>query len=139
MIEKWHSCVEFNIPSSCYELLSICEDINGLKIIFCDEIRHIKITYSTQYLAYRCCDEADRWKRISEVLFENGNDYFKKNLVSIVENSELKKWFMSETSFCYKDQQVQHHSFVTRNDVIDVLAVGFPLVEVESCFCKHEN
>lgn len=142
MAEKWRPCFEQSVPSGRYELLRVCEDKNGLELLFCDERKHIRVTYPSQYLAYRCCDEADRWKGLSEVLLENGEDYFRKNLISVVGPSELKKWFMRETSFGYREEQIQHHAFVTQNDVVDVLALGLPLVAVEDCFCaqgEHEG
>lgn len=120
-------------------LLCVCETVDGLKIVFCDETKHVKTTYPTQSLAYRCCDEADRWKCLSKILLENGENYFRENLFSIVEHSDFKKWFLKESSFCYKEEQIQHHAFVTQNDVIEVLAVDYPTVEMEKCYCNTKR
>jgi hypothetical protein len=135
MDEKWFACKKFNIPNGRYELLSICEAESGLQIIFCDTKRHVKVFYPTQYLAYRKCDESDCWKRLAQVLTKNRECYFKENLFSIVENSEFKQWFIDGSSFNYNEEQLQHHAFVTPNEVVDVLALDFPSVDISACVC----
>lgn len=52
-----------------------------------------------------------------------------------MKNSEFKQWFIDGSSFNYNEEQLQHHAFVTPNEVVDVLALDFPSVDISACVC----
>lgn len=45
-------------------------------------------------------------------------------------NSEYKKWYIDESFAVRNDNEFEHHSYVTANDIVDILALCDPKVEV---------
>lgn len=129
MKEEW---IEWTttIPEGKYELISLCQDWDGLKLVFDDEIYKVEVIYTEGFLTVRSCDEGDRWKTIDAVLAEKGGKFFKNKLFFKVYNSEYKKWYTEESFSVRKDQEFEHHAYVTANDIVDVLALCDPKVEV---------
>ena len=73
----------------------------------------------------------DRWKTVDRVLSEKGGDFFKGKLFFKVENSEFIKWFEEEKFGITDTCGLTHYAFITRNDIIDVLAVCEPEIKVK--------
>lgn len=130
MKEKWMEWTPTIIPEGKYELISLHQDWDGLKLIFDDEIHRVVVMYTEGFLAVRSCDEGDRWKTVDAVLAENGGEFFKKKLFFKVYNSEYKKWYIDESFAVRNDNEFEHHSYVTANDIVDILALCDPKVEV---------
>lgn len=130
MKEKWSIWTPVHIHKSQYELISLQQDWNGVKIIFDDEKIQIEVTYGEELLAFRSCDEGDRWKTIDNVLYENGKNFFRGQLFFKVENSEFKNWYMQENFDIIKEMEFEHHVFITANNIIDVLSLKEPKIKV---------
>ena len=131
MDEKWTAWNPVEIPEGKYELIRLEQNWDGLQLVFDDERYKVEVTYKEKFLAFRSCDEGDRWKTVSTVLADNDGKFFKNKLLFKVENSEYKKWFQSENYAKWDESDYEHHAFVTANDIIDVLAFGEPTVKVE--------
>lgn len=128
--EKWSIWMPDIIPVGDYELTELCQNRNGLKLIFDNELIRVKVTYEAEILAFRSCDEGDRWRTIDSVLGINGGDFFKGRLLFKVDNSEFKNWFIQENFAMREECEFEHHAFITANDVIDVLALHEPQINV---------
>lgn len=132
MEEKWTKWASNPIPNGNYELMEICQNWDGLRLVFCNNKRRIVVVYKEEILAFRSCDEGDRWKTVDEVLAMNGKEFFKDNLFFRVNNSEFKKWFCQENFGVREESEFDHHAFVTANDIVDVLALHVPEIKIES-------
>lgn len=132
MEEKWRKGDSNLIAYGNYELKEICQNRDGLRLVFLDEKKRIDVIYREEILAFRSCDESDRWKTIDEVLAMNGRDFFRNNLFFIVKYSEFKRWFCQECMGVREEKEFEHHAFVTANDVIDVLALHMPEIRVSN-------
>ena len=122
MKENWSVWRSTNIPKGKYELISLEQNWNEVKLIFDDEKTKIEVIYKEEILAFRSCDESDRWKTIDTILAEKGGDFFKNKLLFKVENSEFKQWYIQENFNIRNETEFEHHVFVAMNDIIDVLA-----------------
>lgn len=112
-------------------MIKVQQDYDGLKLLFDDEKILIEVIFKNELLAFRSCDEGDRWKTVDSVLSEYGSDFFKGKLFFKVENSEFKEWFEKETFGVNNKSEFTHYAFVTPNDIFDVLAFGDPVINVE--------
>lgn len=130
-MEKWILWNPVSIPLGEYELIKVLQDYDGLKLLFDDEKILIEVIFKNELLAFRSCDEGDRWKTVDSVLSEYGSDFFKGKLFFKVENSEFKEWFEKETFGINNKSEFTHYAFVTPNDIVDVLAFGDPVINVE--------
>lgn len=136
MKEKWNKWIpENNIPDGEYELISLQQNWDNVKLVFDDEKYNVEVIYNEEILAFRSCDEGDRWNTIDKVLGDYGKEFLKGWLFYKVENSDFKKWFVNETLGVRKESEFEHHVFVTANDVVDVLALKEPMVKI----CKLQE
>lgn len=133
MSEKWSVWPIVTLPEDVYELMDLQMDGGGLKLIFESKVLRVKVFYEEGLLIFRCSDEGMRWKTIDNVLAERGRTFFKGKLFFKVENSDFKEWFMQETFFTRDGEKIEHHAFVTIDDMVDVLAVHDPIIEVSEC------
>ncbi len=130
MKENWSVWRSTNIPKGKYELISLEQNWNEVKLIFDDEKTKIEVIYKEEILAFRSCDESDRWKTIDTILAEKGGDFFKNKLLFKVENSEFKQWYIQENFNIRNETEFEHHVFVAMNDIIDVLALHEPIIQI---------
>lgn len=120
-----------NIPEGEYELVKLQQDRNGLQLVFESYVNNVEIIYQEELLALRSCDEGDRWKFVDSILMDKGRYYFKNKLAFIIEeDSEFKQWFIQESYQTRRENEFQHYMFVTRNDIIDVLALHEPVIKI---------
>ena len=129
-MERWILWNTVSIPTGQYELIKVQYDCEGLKLLFDDEKILIEVTYGNEVLAFRCCDEGDRWKTVDSVLSKYGADFFKGKLFFKVENSEFKEWFEKEKFGILTKHEFIHYAFVTQNDIVDVLALNDPVIKI---------
>ncbi len=130
MKENWSVWESTNIPKGKYELISLEQNWNAVKLIFDDEKTKVEVTYKEEILAFRSCDESDRWKTIDTVLAEKGRYFFRNKLLFKVENSEFKQWYIQENFNTRNEAEFEHHVFVAMNDIIDVLALHEPVIKI---------
>ena len=130
MKEKWSIWNPVILPEGKFELISLEQNWSGVKLVFDNEKNKIEICYKEEFLAFRSCDESDRWKTIDSVLEEKGGHFFKNKLFFKVENSNFKKWFIQEKFNVINENEFEHHAFVAMNDIIDVLALHEPIIQV---------
>ena len=131
MEEIWNYWMPINIPDGQYELIELCQTFDGVKLVFDNEILLITVHYKDELLSFRYCDEGDRWNTVDKVLASKGKYFFKNKLTFIVENSDFKNWYALETFNKWLPSEFEHHSFVTANDIIDVLALHSPTISIE--------
>ena len=128
-MENWLRWEALKIPEGKYELIKLEQNFDGVYIILDDEINRIAISFEPGVLAIRTSDEGDRWRTISEVVSRNSGDYFVGKPIYVVRNSEFRHWYDKE-SFSTKGNYT-HYAIITGNDVVDILAMVEPKVEVE--------
>lgn len=107
------------------------------KLVFDDEKIRIEVFYKEELLAFRSCDEGNRWKTVDSVLGMKGKEFFKNKLFFKVENSNSKKWYSQETFNTSKENEFEHYAFVTMNDIIDVLALHEPTIRVTKIYINY--
>lgn len=66
------------------------------------------------------------WAPVQEK--ENDRFYFTKWFLYKVENSEFLDWAIKEGCGFYSKEDLTHFCIVTENDVVDILAMGEPLI-----------
>lgn len=82
------------------------------KLVFDDEKIRIEVFYKEELLAFRSCDEGNRWKTVDSVLGMKGKEFFKNKLFFKVENSNSKKWYSQETFNTSKENEFEHYATV---------------------------
>lgn len=128
--EKWSVWEKDFIPKGSYELTKLLQDWNGVRITFQDTKIQVNIIYKDEILAIRSIDAEDRWKTVDEVLGKHGGDFFRQNLMFLVDNSEFKQWYIKENYDTRVENEIEHHVFATANDFIDVLALHSPVIQI---------
>ena len=122
--------IEDFAPKDEYELDEIVQNDSGLSIKFNGVDYSIIVNYEHKWIWFSSSDESDRWRTLS--------DYFSKEphkdteLFYVVEESELKRWIINEKNGIWNDDELEHHVFVTINDVIEVVSLSRPCVEIVS-------
>ncbi len=122
--------IEDFAPKDEYELDEIVQNDSGLSIKFNGVDHSIIVNYEYKWIWFSSSDESDRWRTLS--------DYFSKEphkdteLFYVVEESELKRWIINEKNGIWNDDELEHHVFVTINDVIEVVSLSRPCVEIVS-------
>ena len=112
-----------------FELVSLHQGYDGLQIIFDNTYEYVKYGFDS-FLFYSSSDESDRWRTISTVLANYGKDFFKSSIAFEIENSSLIEWFNKESFNKYDGWDIHHFSFVGMNDIVDVLSLTEPEIEV---------
>jgi len=130
MEEQWYQCNPVAFPEGRYELIELTQTFDGLKLVFDDGKSSITVEYKDELLAFRSCDESDRWRTISDVLATHEKGFLPYKLMFKVENSDFKKWFVRECFGIREMDEFEHHCFVTPNDIVDVLAVHEPEIQI---------
>lgn len=129
MKEEWSIWTPSVIPVGNYELIKLQQDWNGMGLVFEDDNIRVEISYKEELLAFRSCDEGDRWRTVDEILREKGYDFLKNKLLFKVESSEFKEWYVKEGYHVRNMNEFEHHAFVTGNDIVDVLALTTPKIK----------
>lgn len=115
-------------PKDEYELDEIVQNDRGLTIKFNGVIHRIIVNYEHKWIWFSSSDEADRWRTLS--------DYFSKEphkdteLFYVDRESDLKRWIVNEKYGVWNYDELEHHVFVTINDVIEVVSRSRPCVQI---------
>lgn len=122
------------IPELSYELKSIVLDWEKLQIIY-DDMNgiQVEITFDIDtVLTYRWADESDRWRTVSQLLYELKKTNKENRIILELKNSEFETWFQKETFNKYSGWNVRHFILSSNNDVVDVLTMKEPKVIVRT-------
>jgi hypothetical protein len=88
--------------------------------------RQIKLSFNS-YMAYRKLDEGDALLMLAAIQKTGGTaKYFYR-----VENSDFLAWFNRERCANESSQLLIHYTVAAENDIVDILALYPPTVEVE--------
>ena len=66
-LEIWEKWDNHELVADDYELESLVQDEEGLKLIFLGRKTKVTIVYNEQILSFRSCDESDRWRTVDNV------------------------------------------------------------------------
>ncbi len=127
--------VKNDIPIGNYELESLVQKNGSLLLTFLSDQYKVSINYGYQYIMYRGSDEGDRLRSINHYLEEKKEGYFKGKLMFMVTNSDFIEWVKNETYGMYENNEMHHYMFVTSEDIIEVVARGFPTITVDLYSC----
>ena len=131
-MEQWERWNSPELVADDYELKSLVQDWEGLTLVFLGRKTEVTIVYHEQLLSFRSCDEGDRWKTVDTVLADHGGHFFRGWLAYKVSESDYASWFSRETFGSTAVDKILHLSFVTANDIIDVLSLREPAVTISS-------
>ena len=129
-MEIWEKWDNHELVADDYELESLVQDEEGLKLIFLGRKTKVTIVYNEQILSFRSCDESDRWRTVDNVLADHGKNFFRNWLAYRVTASSYARWFADETFDSTTVGEILHLAFVTANDIIDVLSLREPSIIV---------
>lgn len=88
--------------------------------------RRISLTFDS-YMTYRKIDEGDALLTLVDMKKTGGlGKWFYR-----VEDSELLSWFNKESCDARANQNLVHYSIAALNDVVDVIALDPPVIELE--------
>lgn len=129
-LEIWEKWNNNELVADDYELKNLVQDSEGLKLAFLGRKTEITIVYNEQILSFRSCDESDRWRTVDNVLADHDKNFFRNWLVYRVNESSYARWFANETFNITTVDEILHLSFVTPNDIIDVLSLREPSITI---------
>lgn len=112
-------------------LNSFIDDNSGIALTFeveNEDYEKINIIYENWVISYRNTDEGDMLSTISYVRDKYGNDFIQKYSFFKVKNSSYVKWYKSNS--CNPWDEVEHHVYITPNDIIEILSTYSPKVEI---------
>lgn len=128
--ERWTPIeLDKNMYKACYVQLI---DFEGLEIhlVFNDTEDLLNIKFVHPVLAYQNIDEGRRLKTL-EYLSENYDSQFYTDWTLFeVKNSSYLTWFHTESFGINEDENVFHYLILTENDVVDILSLYKPRLEI---------
>jgi len=133
-MEEWEKWIPDHLQSDDYELREITQTKDSVQICFVGDRLLVTVIYEAEFLCMRSSDESDRWKTVDAVLHQKGGTFFKCWLTYKVYHSNFIKWFNEENYGAYSPDEVMHCAFVTPNDIVEVLSLSEPKVEVRLRF-----
>ena len=120
--------IENFAPIDEYELDEIVQNEKGLTIKFNGLSHIIIVEYEYKWIWFSSSDESDRW-RTTDGYFPD-KVHKKNELFFVLQESKLKKWIMNEKYGTWNEDELEHHMFVTVNDIIEVISLARPNVIV---------
>lgn len=124
--EKWHP-VE-GLPEK-VDLPNLCFDKNGLRLemVGVDHYERIIFQYEST-LSFRLTDEGRRLRLLSYLNDNYGKDFLGKWSFFKIMDSPYVRWLNEETYGIYEQYEVEHHAFLTTNEVVEVISATMPII-----------
>lgn len=130
-MEKWNKWIPLENLQPKYNVDSILDSFDGLKIILSDtkdSSKKVIFNFDGLIDSYRSSDEGFSLRKLNELEKFYGNDFYKNWTFFTVENSEYIKWLSNESYGVYDSIPKQHYSFLASNVVIDIISLEEPKV-----------
>ena len=128
--KRWKK--ELEIPKKLV-LDSLTDDIEGLILKFSheeDKGLKISIVFDDYVLSYRNRDEGEFLKKFKYIGDTYGDSFYSDWSLFEVENSEYIQWFNEESFNIQANKNIKHFVFITVNDVVEILSVYEPKIEI---------
>ncbi|WP_137662750.1 hypothetical protein [Enterococcus hulanensis] len=133
MKEIWERWTPIELDKNMYKASYVqLIDFEGLEIhlVFNDTENLLNIKFVHPVLAYQNIDEGRRLKTL-EYLSENyDSQFFTDWTLFEVKNSSYLTWFHTESFGINEDEKVFHYVILTENDVVDILSLYKPRIEI---------
>ena len=125
-MNKYTPILQQYVGDSQFDLEQLCGRAGVLALTLIDQTgQRIKLSFDT-YMAYRKLDEGDALLTIAHIKKTAGTGkYFYR-----VEDSDFVTWFSKERCDPHVLQKFIHFSVAAINDIVDVISLNEPVVEV---------
>lgn len=129
MTEQWSRWKPIEGLLSKYDLDTIIDNEEGLKIIFdCDQ-KKVTVFFKNGAASYIKTDATLRSYLIGDLTKEYKAIFYASWTFFKVENSLYLSWLEVQSCTISQGYELQHFSFITDNFIIDVATSGEPIVE----------
>ncbi|WP_427340828.1 hypothetical protein [Caloranaerobacter sp. DY30410] len=113
---------------------SLIDNIDGLILKFSDEDDEglqVKVVFEDHVLSYRNRDEGEFLRKFKYLGDTYGDKFYSNWSFFQVKNSEYIQWFNEENFGIHQNEDIRHYVFITVNDVVEILSVYEPKIEIK--------
>ena len=131
MEEKWKKWIPIEGVSKDLNLSSITFDNNGLLIKLCGQLdkEELEVSYESVF-SFRSTDEGRRLNLLNTLSEKYGKDFYKTWSMFKVEFSPYINWLNKETYGIYESYDIEHHVYITSNDILEVITAQTPSFKI---------
>lgn len=131
-MEKWNRWVPLENLQPKYDVDSISDSFEGLKIILSDikdTSKKVVFTFDGLIDSYRSSDEGFALRKLDDLGKNYGENFYKNWTFFTVEHSDYIQWLSNESCGIYDLIPKKHYSFLAANTIVDVISLEEPKVE----------
>lgn len=111
------------------DLVSFLFDENGIFIRLrdLDTSEDYELKYDSVF-SFRNSDEGRRLRLLNTLSEIYGDRFYKEWSIFKVESSDYLKWFHEETYGMYESYDIEHHVYITSNDILEIVTAHAPIL-----------
>lgn len=128
-MEKWIKWNPVDKISQRLDFISFSYDENGILIRLRDLSTNssVDLRYESVF-SFRNTDEGRRLKLLNTLSKNYGDSFYKEWSIFKVEFSEYTKWLNEETYGMYENYEIEHHVYITSNDILEIVTAHEPIL-----------